>query len=115
MLAGCWLPAAADRERDLPRARAIPPTHSPAAPTTSPAIPIVSAVEAEAALLSAARIAADCRADWASWRCASSKFDGACCGNSIAAGSWALSNVVGDDITVMFSFVAWMVPEKWKL
>ena len=50
-------------------------------------------------MLSAARIAADSRADWAFRRCASCRFDGACCGNSIPAGSCALSNVVGDDFT----------------
>jgi hypothetical protein len=72
-------------------------------------------VEADAALLSAAWIAADSRADWAFRRCASCRFDGACCGNSIPAGSCALSNVVGDDFTVMFTFVCRMVPEKWKV
>src|SRR5206468_4360733 len=112
-LTGCWLPAA-DRERDH-RARAIPPTHSPAAPTTSPAIPTASAVDAEAALLSAAWIAADSLADWAFRRCASCRFDGACCGNSIPAGSCALSNVVGDDFTVMFTLWPWMWPKRWKV
>jgi len=76
---------------------------------------MASAVDAVPALVSAAWIAAACRAACAFCRWASCTFDGACCGNWIVAGSCALSNVVGDDFTVMFTLVAWMVPEKWKL